>query len=823
MKITIKSFCLLFPLTFFTNISIAQIDLIYQEPPDEIRMLADTPPPPLVNLDDKAQWAVLLHRPAFKSIEQVAAKEYRLAGLRINPKNNGSSRSRFYNKITILNIKTGTENALKGLSEKPIISNFSWSPDFKKFAFTVSELNGIELWVADKETGEATRLTKPILNDVFNGNPYIWTPDSQLLLCKFTVENRGGLIPEDQAPTGPVVQENLGQKAPARTYQDLLKNKNDEKNFAFLTTSALKKVDLSGNISDFKDPEIFFTMSFSPDGKYLMISTVHNPFSYLVPYYRFPRKTVILDGNGNHVKKLYDSPLEEVRPKGFMATSQGPRNFGWRADKPATVYWVEALDHGNPAEEADYRDAVYTLDAPFNSEAREIAKLSQRFSFIQWGNANLAMVADYWWNTRNRKVYQINPDVPEIGLKLVFDINTEDLYRFPGSFAMERNKYGKYVLLESKNNRTLYMTGPGYSPEGNKPFVAAFDTKTGFSQHIWQAEGKKTYERIIDIINIAKGDILTSIESPMENPNYFIRNIFKNTDPKQITHFPNPYASLKGVAKEQIHYKRADGTDLNATLYLPAGYEKEKDGRLPVFMWAYPREYKDASFAGQVKDSPYRFIAISYGSPLFWVVRGYAVLDRTDFPVIGEGDAEPNDTFVEQLVENGRAAIGKLTEMGIADPGRIGIGGHSYGAFMTANLLAHSDLFAAGIARSGAYNRTLTPFGFQAEERTFWEAPELYFKMSPFMHADKINEPFLMIHGTADNNSGTFPMQSERFYNAVKGHGGTVRLVMLPYESHGYAARESVMHMLWEMDNWLEKYVKNRKPVKDTKIDILNR
>ena len=168
-----------------------------------------------------------------------------------------------------------------------------------------------------------------------------------------------------------------------------------------------------------------------------------------------------------------------------------------------------------------------------------------------------------------------------------------------------------------------------------------------------------------------------------------------------------------------------------------------------------------------------------------------------------------HDTFLEQIVAAAQAAIDKAASMGVADPERVGVGGHSYGAFMTANLLAHCDLFGTGVARSGAYNRTLTPFGFQAERRPLWEAPEIYFKVSPFMHADKIDEPLLLIHGMMDNNSGTYPMQSERLYAAIKGNGGSARLVMLPAESHGYRARESVLHVLAEMIDWFDRHLKD--------------
>jgi dipeptidyl aminopeptidase/acylaminoacyl peptidase len=177
-------------------------------------------------------------------------------------------------------------------------------------------------------------------------------------------------------------------------------------------------------------------------------------------------------------------------------------------------------------------------------------------------------------------------------------------------------------------------------------------------------------------------------------------------------------------------------------------------------------------------------------------------------PIVGRDKAEPNDTYISQLVSSAKAAVDELVKRGVGDADRVAVGGHSYGAFMAANLLAHSDLFRAGIARSGAYNRTLTPFGFQSEERTLWQAPQAYLEMSPFMHADRIKVPLLLIHGEADNNTGTYPMQSERFYQALQGHGGVARLVMLPHESHSYRARESILHMVWEMDRWLEQHVR---------------
>lgn len=815
-----KRYLFLIALLVSITYSYAQISLTYQEPPSEIKSIADVPPAPSVSVDGNGKNMLIMYRPAYVSIEDLSQIELRIAGLRINPATNGPFRNRFVNDLKLMRSDKSDLINIEGLPQSPKISDISWSKDYSKIAFTNTTPEGIELWMINVKESKATRITSSKLNDVFRGIPYEWDPQGEGFLCKLVDDSRTP-YEDNPIPTGPVIQENTGTKAPSRTYQDLLKNTNDEAKFEFYSSSKLVFVDFEGNSKEIGISGIVSRMSYSPDGNYILVSQIHQPFSYLVPYYRFPYKTVAFDRSGKMVKEIFDAPLEEDRPKGFMATSRGPRNINWRNDEASTLYWVEALDEGDPSNEVEFRDALFVQEAPFSEEKVEVAKTGQRFRGVEWGNSTTAILYDYWWNTRNQRVFSIDPSNPSANPEMIFNLNTEDLYSNPGSFEMTLNKYGREVLLMS-GARTLYLTGEGYSPDGNRPFIDAFDIKTKKKQRLWRADGVSTYERIIEVIDIKKGDILTTIESKDVNPNYYIRNVYKKSDPQQITDFPNPYQSLAGVKKEVLKYKRNDGTELTAQLYLPAGYKKE-DGRLPMLLWAYPREYKDASVAGQVKSSPYRFTRIYYGSPIFWVNRGYAVLDRTDFPIIGEGDQEPNDTFVEQLVANADAAISTVSDMGIADPQRVGVGGHSYGAFMTANLLAHSDLFAGGIARSGAYNRTLTPFGFQREERTFWEAPEIYFRMSPFMHANKINEPILLIHGIADNNSGTFPMQSERMYNAIKGHGGTARLVMLPNESHGYAARESVMHMLWEMDTFLEKYVKNRDKLGENSQTLINK
>tara|TARA_R110002051_G_C8766947_1_gene502768 strand:+ start:10192 stop:12642 length:2451 start_codon:yes stop_codon:yes gene_type:complete len=811
-----KKFIFLLLLLFTVGSLYAQVNLDYQKPPKEILDLVDVPRAPSVVMNTNGDTMLLLYRDSYKTIATLSEKELRLGGLRINPKTNIGSRTTYFNNVKIKDVNNGPERQVSGLPEDAKISNFSWSPDESKMAITNTVENGVEIWVLDIASAKVSKLTKPMVNANM-GNPIRWFKDNEHLLIKMIPSSRKPLINSAEAvPTGPTISESDGAKAQNRTYQDLLQNPNDVFNFEQLATSSLVKVDLKGNTTPFMDAAMYSGISDSPDGKYWMITTIEKPFSYIVPYRRFPQTSVIYDANGKKITTINEVPLIEELPKGFMSARKGKRSMQWRSDEPATLVWAEVLDNGDPEVDVAFRDQVWMQRAPFSEKPQKVIKTINRFSGIEWGDANHAIAYDYWWNTRNTKNYLFNPSSSTNEGKVIVDRNYQDVYSDPGNFMSHENEFGKNVLTIIKGN--AYRMGRGFSEKGQFPFIDEINLKTQTKKRLYESAYTDKLENLQEAIDMKKGEILVRIESPTEYPNYYIRNI-KSGKLKQITAFKNPFASIQDVHKEVINYKRDDGLELSGTLYLPIGYDKNAKEKKPMILWAYPEEFKDKSSAAQSTKNPNEFTYPYYGSMLYWVTRGYVVLDDASFPIVGEGDEEPNDSFRKQLVANGKAAIDAVDNLGYIDRNRVGVGGHSYGAFMTANLLSHSDLFAAGIARSGAYNRTLTPFGFQSEERSYWEAPEVYYNMSPFMHADKMKTPLLLVHGVADNNSGTYPLQSERYFNALKGLGATARLVMLPKESHGYAAKESILHMLWEQDQWLEKYVKNRdvSEIKDEK------
>ncbi len=785
-----------------------QEKLDYQKPPIEILEMLDFERAPQVATDSRNKVMVFYYRDNYMSLDQLNQPEMRLAGLRINPKTNIETGVRYYNNLKVKWVDALEEVQVKGLPENPKLAYLRFSPDEKMMAFTHTTDTGVELWVLDIEQATAKRISGANLNANL-GNPYSWLKDGKSLLVRMLPLNRPELIDQTLAiPKGPIVSESDGKESQNRTYQDLLKNRIDEQNFETLIMSELHICDIYGNSSKLLDAALYAGESVSPDGSYVMVTTIEKPYSYVVPMNRFAQKSVVYNFDGEMIGKVNEVPLQEYSPRGYSSTRLGRRAMYWRSDKAATLYFVEAIDGGDGEKEAQFRDELFQWDAPFVNPPESMVKTPQRFAGVTWGDDNHAIISDRKREASNAKTYLFNPSDPSAKLVLVDDRNTEDLYSDPGQIATVKNQYDRHVMMIVKDH--IYLVGQGFTPEGQFPFVDKMNLVTLEKERVYQSPYKDKKEDIESITDIANGNMLVRIQSQTEYPNLYMRNLKrKRNNLLQLTDFDNPLEVLSSVHKEVIRYKREDGIELSGTLYLPVDYDMEKKEKVPMLLWAYPREYKDAAAASQVTQNPNQFTIPSYGSFVYWVTRGYAVLQDAAFPIVGEGDTEPNDTFVEQLIMNAKAAIDAVDSLGYIDRNKVAAGGHSYGAFMTANLLTHSNLFACGIARSGAYNRTLTPFGFQNERRNYWEAPDVYNRMSPFMNAEKMKLPLLLIHGEADNNSGTFTMQTERYFQALKGLGAPVRMVILPMESHGYAAKENILHLLWEQDRFLEKHLKN--------------
>lgn len=782
----------------------------YQNPPKEIMDVLNSPVIPTASVSPAKDKIALLEPLRYPPISELSQPMLRLAGLRINPNTNGQHRQPYVVKITLKNIADGKEMPVALPNGAQIISP-SWSADGKYIAAGNITPSGIELWIIETATAKAKMVKNLQINTAFGG--WQWMPDQKTLLVSAVAKNRGA-APQYQnvTPISPNIQEGSGRGGAVQTFQDLLRSPNDEALFDYYAKSQLVTVDAADAKvkSEIGQTAIFDTVSPAPDGQHILLARIQKPYSYLYPAFRFPKEVEVWNMQGKMIYKVASIPLQDKLP--VQGVQVEPRGYGWIPTEPATLMWAEALDGGNPNNKVTPRDKLMKIAAPFSAAPTEVVKIEQRFQGRIFGERDgLMMFYDFNRDTQRRRIFAVdyrNPGAP----RLISDLNINDRYNDIGNFVTKRLPNGFSVVQQ--NGEIIFLTGEGATPEGDRPFLRKMNLKDLKTEEVFRSDAK-SYETFVALTKDDATQFITRKESTTEPPNLYLQfrcppnQVCAAVANKQLTDFKDPTPQLRGIKKQLVKYKRADGVDLSFTLYLPPNY---KEGtRLPTVVWAYPLEFTDASTAGQVSGSTNRFTQIGGISHLFFLLQGYAVLDETTMPIVGD-PLTVNDTFIKQIVDSAKAAIDKGVEMGVVDPERVGVGGHSYGAFMTANLLAHSDLFRSGIARSGAYNRTLTPFGFQSERRSFWEARELYQNVSPFFFADKINEPVLLIHGEADNNQGTFPIQSERLYAAIRGNGGTARLVMLPLESHGYAARESVEHTLWEMINWFDKYVKNAKP-----------
>ena len=692
-----------------------------------------------------------------------------------------------------------------------LASSGGWSRDGKHFLFSATTRAGEALWVADVDAGSAKRLTTPSINYVAGGCS--WTAGRAPALCLLFPQGRGTEPKTPEAPAGPIVQESYGRAAPARTNTYMLKDRHDETLFDYYMTSQLASVALDGKITPLGKPAVHAPPSVSPDGKYFLARVTHRPYSYQVGMGNFPLKTEVWTTDGELMRAVYDRPLIEAQPSMRDATTPGVRSILWRVDEPATLALVQALDEGDPRRTVPKRDRVSLLKAPFTGQPQPFVETENRFGGVQFLGPKVALLSDFSSQKTRARTWVIDPSLPDGGTpRPLYDFNIEDRIAAPGNVLYQYDLATDRPLpITSPDGRWYYLTGPGASKDkdGDRPYLDRLDIATGKTERLWQS-APPYYESVVALLDPSATKAIVQRQSPTERPDYYVLDIASKTTAR-LTNLPDPAPFFSTVKAERITYMRPDGVQLSGTLYLPPGYDRARDGKLPFFLWAYPQEFMSEAAASQVAGSPHQFRRPSRADHLLLLAAGYGVLDNPTMPIVAKGGKEPNDDYVPQLVASAKAAIDKLEEMGVGDRDRMAVGGHSYGAFMTGNLLAHSDLFRAGIARSGAYNRTLTPFGFQAEPRNYWQAPDVYDQMSPFHFADRIKEPILLIHGTHDNNQGTFPVQSERMFAALKGNGGNVRYVQLPLESHGYIAKESRRHVIWEMVNWLDTHVKQPK------------
>lgn len=771
----------------------------YLKPPQQVLDVLNAPDLPALYATPGGTHVLLAEVVRYPSIAEVARPWVGLAGVRVHPDTNSAQSLIYITGLKLKELATGKETQV-ALPAGAKLSAPVFSPDGKLFAIANSAANSVELLIGDVATAKVRAVPRVALNTVL-GPSFSWTLNHQLLAR--TVRTDRGKAPTPPAvPPGPVIQESQGQSGPVRTNPDMIDNPYEEDLFDYFATTQLAIIDAaSGRVTPVGSPAVIPTASLSPDGKSVLVTKLIRPYSYLHPWRSFAHDIEVWDRSGKLLHKVASLPAEQNVPIGGV--SKGPRYVRWFATEPSTVIWTEALDGGDPRKKVEYRDRLMRFKAPFQGEPVEVARTAQRMGLVEAiAGTTKAVTTDYDRDKRWLRTLLIDLAKPGEPAKVLWGRNERDRYRDEGRFVQDTVASGQRAILQ--RGGYIYLEGSGATPKGERPFLRKLALDGTKPEKVFQS-GENEFTDFVALAADDGSKFIIKRETPTEPPNYYMVSA---ADGKRtpITNFTDPTPQLRRITKQLVRYKRKDGVDLQFTLYLPPDYKPGT--RLPTIIYAYPYEYNDPEVAGQVTGSTQRFTTLTGYTHLFCVLAGYAVLDQTAMPVVGDPETV-NNTYVQQITDDARAAIAKAAEMGVTDPNRVGVIGHSYGAFMTANLLAHTDLFRAGVARSGAYNRTLTPFGFQSERRTYWEAKETYLGMSPFHYANQINEPILFIHGQADDNQGTFTVQSERMYQAVRGNGGTTKLVLLPHEAHGYRAKETTEHVLYETIAWFDKYVKN--------------
>jgi dipeptidyl aminopeptidase/acylaminoacyl peptidase len=797
----------------------------YNQPPKEILDVMRAPPPPSPSLSPTRDKLMLVTVDDYPSIAKVATPFLRLAGVRIEPGNHsqhdtpgGYGIPPCVSAIDLVEVANGKHTAVK-LPSGACARHPAWSADGQRFAFENITLEAVELWIGDAKTGAVRRLPGVRLNQMF-GDEAQWMPDQKTLLVKLVSAQKAAPV-EAPGSAGPGIQESIGGTGQSSTYEnrDTLRNRHDEEMFNYYGTSQLALVDAaSGKITPVGKPGLYEELGVAPDGRHAVVTEIRPPYSYVTTFDRFPKQIDVWDlgqrpakGANPVVREIAALPLADRVPN--RGVPVGPRSFTWRPTDPATLVWAEALDGGNPNVQAAERDKLMMLKAPFKGAPVEITRTGQRYAGLMWSEQpGVALLSDYDVNRKWRRTWQINVDDAQNSRRLVWDMSSDEKYANPGTPVRRRLANGFSVIRQDGD--TIYLSGAGSSPDGDRPFLDKFDLKTQQTERLFRSS-KTSYEQFIGFAGNDAKRLLTWYQSADETPNAFVRTLGAGTTAAAgepvyasssvaLTHLLDPAPQVRQIKKRLVKYKRADGIELSFTLYTPPGY---KEGtRLPTILNAYPLDYADASKAGQTTGSQATFTRLRQYRLL--LLSGYAIIDSAAFPIVGD-PRKAYDTYTEQLVANAKAAVDEAVRLGVADPDRIGVTGHSHGALMTANLLAHSNLFRAGVATSGSYNKSLTPFGFQNERRSVWEAPDVYTKASTFFYADKLKTPLLIVHGADDANPGTTPLQSVKLYEALRGNGGVTRLVMLPHEPHWYAARESNEQLVYEMLRWFDKYVKN--------------
>lgn len=752
----------------------------YVLPPEPVVSLLERESAPTAFVHAGARRVARLFEQKLVPTSQLERPQLGLAGLRIDVGNRMRAGTDLYTRLRYSALDYAADIHEYRPPDGSLIAELNFSPSGNKMLVTLAFTDHLEVGLLDaRDHSFQTLSTGPL--SAFWGAPCSFVNEDSLICAQ--PQNTGAPPPIE---IGPNIRELMSGAAPVVPYSNLLRDANDDRLFEHYGAVQFALVPTDGTESRLLNVSGMITAAgVSPDSDFIYTSRISRPYPRQLPVSRFPQSLSIHStASGEKIFEQAKASRDQVN----VSLAPGPRMPSWDPTRPASLLFVERQLEANDSA----TDSLLEISAPFGGPAQNLAPGLRRVSAFAWSNKGNLFLTDSGSGSRTWVSYQLRDKLIELARGGESDVVGDPMQ------ALRVNGESGAIL---ETSGILHFKDETSLDTGAHPTLVAWTYATGKSDELWRSKDTEHAE-VLAVLKHKKREYLIATESP-SLPRHLV--ISREGQRHGLTQPAPPHPELFGMERRMMRYKRADGLPLSGMLSLPAG--AQEGITTPLVLWIYPRDFADSDQASKSKEYPQRYIDPKGASRFLLLNQGYALFD-CPMPIVGEVTSGRDD-FLSQLISNAEAAIDHLVSIGIADRDRIAVMGHSYGAFAVANLLAHSKLFRTGIATSGAYNRTLTPFGFQRETRTFWQNTEAYVNMSPFFFADNIEGSLLLVHGEADDNAGTPILQSERFYAALVGNGVRTRFVSFPYEGHHLRGRDAVLHTAAEMIHWLDRELRS--------------
>jgi dipeptidyl aminopeptidase/acylaminoacyl peptidase len=831
----------------------------YVTPPPEIARLVTAPRHLNVTLDEPGPDRRRVLKPIAGGLPPVVTfgrRWHNLAGLQIDPRANRARTltTRGLAGLEIVDVLTGRAVAVD-VPRGATLSSPEWSPDGSQVAFLANFDDASYVYVADAASGRSRRVAPvPVLATLVTSVD--WTADGRSIVTVLPPEGRSAEPSAPAIATGPQVRLTTpGAKLKTRTYADLLEGPYDRALLEYHVTGQLAVLDVAGgsrSVRRIGRPAMIQAVDASPDGRYFRVTLLQKPLSYFVPVSAFGTVDELWDANGARITEIARRPLREAdtttAPGQNAAADTSRRSIAWMPNGQGLYYLQQeparrgadttAADSADapsgPGGRARRKDRLYQWVPPFDSASRKVLlESNNRMAEVLFAeDAHVVFVAENVSGVAHvYAVYLGEPDGKRYTLTRVRGLpaslgrggtgfggggprggtgaDSVTFYQNPGTLMSKTGRTGGEVALLSSDRRHAYLRGiqyyRAYGDSAPRPFVDRIELKTGQKQRLFES-ALNVFEQVEAALDDDFAQAIVTRENATTVPDSYLRDM-RSGQLVKLTNNRDYSPEITTAPRRMIQVTRADGYRFWVNVTLPPGYRGGT--RLPAMFWFYPYEFTDQPAYDRTRRTynRNRFPQLGPRSMAYLVTQGYAVVEP-DAPIVGAPN-RMNDNYVADLRNNLAAVIDELDRQGIIDRRRLGLGGHSYGAFGTVNAMVHTPFFKAGIAGDGNYNRTLTPNSFQSERRDLWEARETYLAMSPILYADRLTGALLLYHGIEDQNVGTDPINSVRLFHALQGMGKTVALYMYPYEDHGPATRETLLDLWGRWTAWLDLYVKN--------------